>query len=213
MNDFNVNLAMALYIAAFVPLIATPIISWVLIDLLFKIHQLEEEMRELATHDTLTGLLCRRAFTEKAELLYKIAKRGNLVFSIVMVDFDHFKKINDQYGHDAGDKVLAAFGKTVLKIMRESDLACRFGGEEFAFFLSNIDQAQALAFSERLHMAIRESSIKYEGASIQYTVSMGIASCSEIETKHLEELLKIADKGLYIAKENGRNQTRIYKPK
>ena len=152
MNDFNVNLATALYIAAFVPLIATPIISWVLIDLLFKIHQLEEEMRELATHDTLTGLLCRRAFTEKAELLYKIAKRGNLVFSIVMVDFDHFKKINDQYGHDAGDKVLAAFGKTVLKIMRESDLACRFGGEEFAFFLSNIDQAQALAFSERLHI-------------------------------------------------------------
>ncbi|MBT3320664.1 MAG: GGDEF domain-containing protein [Anaerolineae bacterium] len=203
----------SVYIATFVPLIAAPIIGWVLIDLLFKIHQLEEEMRELATYDALTGLLRRRAFTERAELLYKIAKREKLVFSIVMVDFDHFKKINDQYGHDAGDKVLAAFGKTVLKIMRESDLACRFGGEEFAFFLSNTAQTQALKFSERLHIAIRESSINYEGASIQYTVSMGIASYPKARIKNVQGFLKVADKGLYIAKENGRNQTKIYEVK
>ncbi|MCP4142806.1 MAG: GGDEF domain-containing protein [Chloroflexi bacterium] len=209
---FDINLVTSIYLATFISLIAAPIIIWILIDLLFKIHLLETQTRKLATLDALTGLLCRRAFIEKVEFLYKLAKREKRAFSIVMVDFDHFKKINDQYGHDAGDKVLAAFDKTIHKISRESDLACRFGGEEFAFFLSNTEQAQALKFSERLHMAIRESSIKYEGVSIQYTVSMGIASYPDSRINNIEGFLKAADKGLYIAKESGRNQTKIYKP-
>ena len=129
----------------------------------------------------------------------------------MIVDIDHFKKINDQYGHAAGDKVLASFGEAVRNNLRESDLACRLGGEEFALFLPNTSPEQARKFSERLHALIKEP-VEYDDLSIRYTASMGLASYPEIEIINIEELLNVADKALYHAKKNGRNQTVIFNP-
>ena len=209
-NNINVSTAASIFIAISVPLIVAPSVSWSLISLLLRIHQLEQDMRRLATYDSLTGLLSRRAFMERANYFVSIAKREEQEFSIMVVDMDYFKKINDQYGHATGDRVLASFGKTVSNILRESDLACRLGGEEFALFLPNTSPEQAWKFSERLHAAIRGSVIECDGLSIRYTASMGLTSFPEIVTKNIEELLNMADKALYSAKKNGRNQTAIF---
>lgn len=122
---------------------------------------------------------------------------------------DYFKEINDQFGHATGDKVLASVGNLIRKKLRSSDLACRLGGDEFIFFLPKTSSEQAWKFSERMHKALKEIE-KYSDIPIQCTASMGLASYPEIETRDIEELYKAADKALYRAKENGRNQTRIF---
>ena len=200
----------ALTISILVPLIITPIISWHVVGLIVKIHELEEKMRHLATYDSLTGLLTRHAFMERSNHYLNIAKRDNLLFSMMIVDLDHFKVINDRYGHMAGDKVLTLFGQTVQKISRKSDLVGRLGGEEFAFFLPSTSKQQAIQFANRLLEAVNHSKIEYKGHPIQYTISIGMITFPETTIDDIEELLYLADKSLYVAKENGRNQAQIY---
>jgi len=213
----------SMLISTIVPLLVAPAVTWYVVDLLLKVNLLEETMREFATYDSLTGLLNRRAFMEYTDQLFSIAKRHEQIFSILMVDLDEFKKINDQYGHDVGDKVLASFGKLLMSTTRESDLVGRIdkkeeeshlvgrmGGDEFIIFLPNTSESQAWIFSERLHHAVRKDGIKWKGVSIQYTISMGLISYPKTMTQDLDELLPQADKALYVAKANGRNQTAIF---
>ncbi len=134
---FNPNLTTAIIIATIVELLLAPALSYHMVGQSIKIYNLEEEMRELATYDSLTGVLARREFLVRAEYLFKLAKREGREFSVVIADIDHLKNINDQYGHNAGDKVLESFGQTIKSTIRESDLACRYGGDEFLFFLPN----------------------------------------------------------------------------
>ncbi|MES9827823.1 MAG: GGDEF domain-containing protein [Candidatus Thiodiazotropha sp.] len=167
-------------------------------------------MRELATNDSLTGLLNRRAFFHNSNNFIYFAEREQMPLSIMVVDLDKFKIINDGHGHPAGDKVLKHFGKSVKSISRDGDLAGRIGGEEFSLLLPNTSEDGALAFAERLHSFVRKSTILHGQSSIKYTISIGLVSLVPNEDDNIESIIKNADKSLYMAKEKGRNRTEIF---
>lgn len=207
---FQVDFSLALWFAFAVPLIVTPALSWYLIGLLLEIHHSEQEMRELASRDALTGLLSRRAFFDNARSYTLLATRHEIPFSVIIVDLDHFKSINDRYGHPAGDAVLKLFADVVNSVSRRSDIIGRLGGEEFALVLPSTQIAEAFEFAERLHNAVNKAVLKHKDAMIQYTVSIGLtASESGIENS-IDNLLARADQALYQAKRAGRNQTTVY---
>lgn len=201
------NLAVALPISMVVPLIAAPASSWPLMGLLIKIDHLEKEMRELATFDSLTGLLGRRAFFHDAKSFINLAKRERISFSVIVLDLDKFKTINDKHGHLAGDEVLKHFASTIKSLVRKSDLIGRLGGEEFALLLPNTSRVEVCALSERLHQSIRRSNVYYDKVAISYSVSMGVVSLGPNEMDTIESALKQADQSLYHAKEKGRDRT------
>jgi diguanylate cyclase (GGDEF)-like protein len=196
-------------IAACVSLMVTPVMGWFIVRQFFEMHHLQEEMRQLAMYDSLTGLLNRREFLERAEHLIKIAKREESKISLVIVDIDDFKKINDKYGHAVGDKVLESFGESVRTTVRESDLSSRFGGDEFIFFLPNTSSTDAQRFTDRLHTKIREG-IEVGSFEIHYTASMGLATFPDVITYNIDEVFSAADRVLYHAKNMGGNQTQIF---
>ncbi|MBI9049119.1 MAG: GGDEF domain-containing protein [Anaerolineaceae bacterium] len=207
----QLNIIAAFTIATVVCVILTPIISWNMFGLVIEIDNLEQEMRQLATYDSLTGLLTRRAFLEKANAVFNIAKRESFNISILLVDFDEFKIINDQYGHITGDQVLRKYGEKVQDICRKSDLAGRLGGEEFTFLLSHADAKKAEYFAKRFQKIIRDTVVTDDaGNKIQFSISIGLASYPEINTDKIESLLFLADKALYNAKANGKDQTVVY---
>ena len=206
----DLDIVSHLTIATLVPLILAPPISWFIIGLFLKIDRLEVEMREAATYDSLTGLLNRRAFMDQGNFVYHLALRERFGFSVLVVDFDHFKSINDEFGHASGDRVLETFGKVADKVSRRSDLVGRLGGEEFAFLLPNTSAEQAWDFSERLHEAIKNTIVEYDGFAIRFTLSIGIAAFPKGRVENIEKALGMADKAMYQAKNNGRNQSAIY---
>ncbi len=210
LHHYDIHLpfvVVAAVIAVVIPMLIVPIVSGPLVGLIFQISQLETEMRVLATYDGLTKLLNRRVFLGRAEYAFSIAKREKQSFSILAVDLDFFKRVNDQYGHTAGDAVLAAFGNLVRKISRDSDIAGRVGGEEFTFFLPNTTASEAAFFAERLHAAVKETVVHHMGVPIRFTVSVGLAAFTGNNTSSLDSLLQFADSALYEAKNNGRNRT------
>lgn len=204
------NLGVLLVVSTCVPLIVAPFASWPFIDLLMKVDVLEKKMRRWATFDYLTGLLTRQAFFHDAKNYLYASKHEQMGFSILVVDLDKFKNINDTFGHSAGDEVLKDFATIVTTILREDDLVGRIGGEEFAIFLPNTTQDEAYEISERLHIAIRESSVNIVHSSIKYTVSTGLESSPPNEMDPIETILKRADQALYLAKERGRDRTVIF---
>ena len=193
-----------------VPLIVAPLASWPVVNLLIQVSELEEKMRALATYDSLTGLLNRQAFLHDSNSFIRFAAREQIPLSVIILDLDKFKSINDSYGHPAGDEVLKHFGKTMKTIFRKSDLIGRIGGEEFALLLPNTSQKDAVTLSDRLHSLVRGSIIQYDQFSIKYTISIGLVSLLVNEVDTIESLLKNADKSLYFAKENGRDCTAIF---
>lgn len=206
---FIVNPVNAIIIASSVTIVVTPTVSWYMIGQTLKIHGLVSELEELATYDSLTGLLCRRVFLEQSHYFLQIAEREGLCFSIAIMDLDNFKKINDKFGHVAGDKTLVSFSNIAKLTCRESDLICRFGGDEFLFFLPNTTSEQAVSFLERFIAVINED-IEHGDLEIPYTVSSGIASFPDLDIENMEEIIMAADKALYQAKQNGGNQIRIF---
>lgn len=159
---------------------------------------------ELATHDDLTGVLNRRAFGEQARLHMKLAERGGPALSVLAMDLDHFKRINDTYGHHAGDKVLQEFVAVVASCLRGPDQLGRVGGEEFIALLPGTTAVSALIVAERLRQKLAEAPIGYRNESIRVTVSIGVAEFDHYR-HNLEELLGAADTALYRAKHRGRN--------
>ena len=204
----EVDILKGVVVATCVSLMVAPIMSWFIVRVFFEMHHIEEEIRTLATYDSLTGLLCRREFLERAEYLYQVAKREGSEFSFVVVDIDNFKSINDQYGHIAGDKVLESFGEVVRNTFRESDLSCRFGGDEFVFFLPNTSSEEAQLFTERLHAKIKDA-VEVDRGRIEYTASIGVATYPDVASYHIDDVIKAADRALYHAKNMGRNQTQV----
>jgi diguanylate cyclase (GGDEF)-like protein len=166
-------------------------------------------MRKAATFDPLTGLISRRAFLERADYTLELATREGFKASVLLVDLDHFKNINDRFGHTGGDKVLTTFGKTITQIIRKSDIVGRLGGEEFAFLLPNTSQNQAWEFSERLHEVINNTVFDTGECAVQVTMSIGIVTLPTGEN-NIQKLLSLADKAMYHAKKNGRDQSAVY---
>lgn len=158
-----------------------------------------------ASTDALTGLANRRALNELLEQQIQAAKKGGAPFSVLMVDIDYFKKINDTYGHNIGDDTLRAFAFRVRNYLHQTDICARYGGEEFVVVLLGTTFEKALEIAERLRSGIAETNLLSE-PRIKITVSIGVAAYIDGQT--IDDLIKTVDKAVYLAKRGGRNQVR-----
>ncbi len=170
-----------------------------------ELYQLKEEFKKLATVDPLTDLYNRRYFTEQAEKEFQRAKRYSLSMTLISIDIDHFKSINDQYGHPAGDQVLIAVAKLLQKNLRQTDILARIGGEEFSILLPETPAEAAMIFAERVRLDQSELIITgdWQG-EITLSVSIGVSSFLSSD-EAFDALFSRADKALYQAKNAGRN--------
>jgi diguanylate cyclase (GGDEF)-like protein len=169
-------------------------------------NQLLAGLQHLATHDPLTDLLNRRAFSEIATRQIGAAARLDRPVTFLMLDIDHFKSINDTYGHGAGDQVLARLALSMRSSLRDGDVLGRLGGEEFAVLLSNCTPEDAMVVADRLRTAFATTIVDlYDGRRVTATVSIGLAAAVVAPTS-IEPLMLAADKALYAAKSAGRNR-------
>jgi len=171
-----------------------------------KIRWLAAQFQHSATHDALTGVANRRLLNHRAGIELAQVRRFARPFSLLLLDIDHFKSINDRHGHDAGDQALCAFATMLQGTIRETDLLARIGGEEFTILLPGMDQPQAMIMAERLRAAIAAIEINLSTARLSMTVSIGLA-CRTAGRDTLDALLSAADQALYRAKKEGRNRT------
>jgi two-component system, cell cycle response regulator len=174
-----------------------------------RMASLVAEARRLASTDTLTGLLNRRAFVERIEKARAAAGRGLFPMSMLLLDVDHFKKVNDTLGHDAGDAVLQGVARVLSAIARKSDFVARWGGEEFVLALAQTAEAGARVAAERVRRAIAEARyILPNGTEHRATASVGLASADGPDWL-FDDLLARADKAMYAAKHRGRNRVEM----
>jgi len=176
-----------------------------------QLHVREHKLKELSITDGLTNLRNRKYFDDTLEVDVAKSNRSNTPISLIMLDVDHFKSINDNYGHQAGDKCLIALSKLLSELVRrKGDVVARYGGEEFIILLPNADQEHAEALAELMRVSISQLSIKMENEDISFTASLGITTVIPTANFNHEKLISMADSALYMAKEQGRNRC-IYK--
>jgi diguanylate cyclase (GGDEF)-like protein len=165
------------------------------------------ELKQMTIKDDLTGLFNRRHFFESLGLEIKRVNRYKKWLSLILFDLDHFKKVNDTFGHQAGDHVLVMVGSMVTKAIRDTDILSRYGGEEFAILLPETELKGAVIFAERVRKCIENAQILYKGRKIKTTVSLGVATYSPSSgTREKEDIVAAADEALYSAKNKGRNR-------
>jgi diguanylate cyclase (GGDEF)-like protein len=167
--------------------------------------RLMENLKESTLRDAMTGLYNRRFIEAYMETLVASVKRRNTHLAVLMLDVDHFKKVNDTYGHDAGDRVLVAVAKTLKQTLRASDLVVRYGGEEFIAFLQDTDGAGGVQAAEKVRLAVEGLRIGLTQGNLQKTISIGVADFPA-DGVDFWEVVKFADAALYAAKERGRNR-------
>lgn len=158
-------------------------------------------------HDPLTGLKNRRYMDSFLKMECDLIKRQSVGGTLVVVDIDHFKRVNDIYGHNAGDKVISAVANRLEKRLRDSDVACRWGGEEFVLFLHNTSGHRAFSTCEELRTLIQQHQVEFESRSLSVTASFGITSLQTEDSP--QSVFARADKALYQAKTMGRNQVQV----
>lgn len=177
---------------------------WVYRDITER-KEREQELRRLATTDTLTGLPNRRYFLERLEQELSRFQRYHKPTALLMIDIDHFKRVNDTYGHAAGDEVLRQFADLIRQSLRKIDMAGRMGGEEFAVLLPGSDLKGARIFADRLRQRVESTACMHGAETLDYTVSIGIAVFNQ-QDQSSDQPLARADAGLYVAKDKGRNR-------
>lgn len=164
---------------------------------------------QLALLDSLTGLPNRHSFTMAVTTSFEWHKREQLPASMLFVDIDYFKKVNDQYGHNFGDEVLVSFARIIERCTRKSDFYCRYGGEEFLIFLSTSSSKQAEHICERLHQEVRAARfIRHPG--FRYTISIGVMAGIPAREQTLIEYIENSDRAMYKSKKTGRNKTSVW---
>ena len=173
-----------------------------------RIHLREtnRHLSEISRKDGLTGLFNRAYWEQSLKEEFAELKVTEGASSLVIFDIDHFKKVNDTYGHHSGDEVIRRTSSILSKTARSNDVCGRFGGEEFTVLLPDTNQEQAIYFAERLRKRIEQEIVKVEEFLINYTISVGVCVYKSYFESHTQ-WLKNADLALYRAKENGRNQT------
>jgi diguanylate cyclase (GGDEF)-like protein len=179
-------------------------------DMVVRLQKTRKQLEKLATIDSLTGLFNRKYLMESLALHVKRFTRHQTPFSILMADLDHFKKVNDRFGHLAGDAVLVKIAEVFNDTLRSIDIAGRYGGEEFLIILENTQEQEARQTAERIRQAVENSSVTMAGEIIKVTISIGIATSNNKIMMNDGQLIGLADKALYEAKQNGRNRTVSY---
>lgn len=172
-------------------------------------EHLNEELKTASRVDGLTGLYNRRYWQERFDEVFKLSKRRGKPSTAMMLDIDHFKRINDTYGHQAGDKVIKMLAALIKRCIRETDLAGRYGGEEFAIILTDSALDNAKVVAERIRQFAQRLEVEHEGKTIRFTISLGLAEFDS-NIKGAMGWLELADQALYEAKQNGRNQHRVF---
>jgi diguanylate cyclase (GGDEF)-like protein/PAS domain S-box-containing protein len=176
---------------------------------LIEIGLLQSKLREQAIRDPLTNLFNRRYLEETLDRELSRANRENYPVCVIMIDLDHFKRVNDTYGHEAGDLVLQAIANTLSEHSRRGDFACRYGGEEFVVAMPNMSLAAACERAEKLRQSLTMLRVPYEDYRISVTISMGIA-CYPENGPTREATLRAADQAMYAAKQAGRDHILSY---
>jgi diguanylate cyclase (GGDEF)-like protein len=172
-----------------------------------ELERVNARLAELSATDELTGVYNYRFFVERLKIEMSVAQRQDMPFSCAIVDIDHFKMVNDTYGHDSGDRVLAATASSIRGKLRPSDAVGRLGGDEFGVLLPSTDYDTALLVAERMRMAVHANSGgRTPARPPEVTVSIGVASFPEEQVSEGTSLLKLADRALYAAKEGGRDR-------
>ena len=180
-------------------------------DVATHAHQLQSANRQLqllSSTDRLTGLYNRGHWEQTLKDEYARHCRYESAASLVMFDIDHFKRVNDTYGHQAGDRVIQCVADTVREHIRDVDIAGRYGGEEFAVLLPGTPKAGGKVFAERLRKAVEAQEVLHDGQKIRCTISLGVADLSR-STADYKQLIERADQALYLSKRNGRNQVTL----
>ena len=172
--------------------------------LIYRNSQSADVLRRLATVDPLTGAFNRRHYMDLMTREQRRADRYDAIYSVLMIDIDHFKRVNDTYGHQVGDLAIQAMANACKKLMRPTDIVARYGGEEFIATLTHTDRPGALKVAERLREAVAEISLPTDQGALQFTVSVGVSTYTK--SWRLEQIIGAADQALYAAKAGGRNR-------
>ena len=173
-----------------------------------QLESANTKLQELALRDGLTGLLNRRYWESCLEREFARHQRYDNPVSLVIFDIDHFKRVNDTYGHQTGDEVIRETARITSQLVRETDFAGRYGGEEFVVLLPGTTLDGAAQFAERLRSTIERQQIDYQGSPLTFTISLGVATLAD-DMAGYQALLERADKALYQSKEGGRNQVTL----
>ena len=170
------------------------------------------ELEKLSRTDRLTQLNNRGYWEECLANEFQRVKRTKQPVSLIIFDIDHFKKVNDTYGHMAGDEVIRQTSALLRESIRETDIPGRYGGEEFVILLIDTKPEEAFILAERLRSKIEALTVIYEGSEIKFTISLGISEVEKLTEDHMK-WLECSDSALYISKESGRNKTTVYQAK
>ncbi len=198
-------------IAIIVSLIITPVVATPFFKLLFRVFDLENNNRILAAYDPVTGLMSRRALISQSVSFLNFAQRKQTAVSLLFIDLDNFKIVNDKYGHLTGDNVLHRVGQIINTIKRESDLIGRYGGDELVALLPDTDEQGAQNFAEKLHAVLQENAFTGNNQSMHLTLSIGATTLKpNAGSVDINELIRQADLALYEAKQCGKNCTATY---
>lgn len=177
---------------------------------LSDVKRVQEKLQHEATHDFLTGLNNRRYFDDQLKLELERSRRSGQPVSLLLLDIDRFKRINDDHGHMVGDRALEVLAMELKRQARAGDVVSRFGGEEFVLLMPNTSQASAKTMAERLRSAAEDLKVKHDDKTLRFTVSIGISTGGNTKDSTQEILLASADKALYAAKEGGRNRVEVF---
>jgi diguanylate cyclase (GGDEF)-like protein len=173
--------------------------------------RLHEKTVELAETDSMTGLLTNRAYQERLESEFRKAQTGRQSLSLLILDVDYFKRINDTYGHPQGDELLRQLGDVLRQHARKADICCRYGGDEFTIVMPETIKAEAAIVAGRIRQAIEETTFTLDGNAANVTISIGVAGYPQ-DVSQKAALVAAADKALYAAKHGGRNNVQIASP-
>lgn len=173
-----------------------------------QLESANTKLQELALRDGLTGLLNRRYWESCLEREFARHQRYDNPVSLVIFDIDHFKRVNDTYGHQTGDEVIRETARITSQLVRETDFAGRYGGEEFVVLLPGTTLDGAAQFAERLRSTIERQQLDYQGSPLTFTISLGVATLAD-DMAGYQALLERADKALYQSKEGGRNRVTV----
>lgn len=196
---------LGLFIATVCVGVSAPPVVYAILRLVFRLERLRQRLQVLAITDDLTGCYNRRHFWERSEQEWARAQRHGLPLAVLLIDVDDFKRINDAYGHHAGDLMLQALARACDASLRSTDVLARYGGEELAVLLPQTGLSGALAMAERVRVALQQVRIDWQGQRVGATVSVGVAAMHASHAD-LKAMIHDADVALYEAKRAGRNR-------